>query len=166
MIDAYYQNYGSVNIMGGHPASSMAPCVYRLIEVHYLNYEQSGGRTYEIDDIVTEGIEIPFGWFPTLAVDPQNLNAAARYWEAGPRDLATAYSNDLSVYGDNLYRSRVRPVTYWTEVGVTGLSYNSSYINYGSINIMGGPTFPVILPGTWRLTGLGEIFGLRSEDAI
>ena len=91
---------------------------YRLLEPHYLR----GDVWYDVDTVVVEGTQIPFGWVPTLAVDPLNSTAATDFYNAGPR--ATASWENLNEY-DNLFRSRFRPQTFWRQVGnvylLTGL---------------------------------------------
>lgn len=155
----YYQNYGTVNILGG-PATSTASGQYRLLEPHFLNNQYVNNQWRDVDDILTEGIDIPFGWVPTLAVDPLNSTAAAAFWLAGPRDLVTAPSEDLTIY-NNLYRSPHRIITYWVKLPVT-LVNKALYVNTGFINILPGITFISNPPNTWVLTGLGATFGPRS----
>jgi hypothetical protein len=81
---------------------------YRLLEDHYL-----ATGYYAAESIITEGAEIPFGWPPSRAVDPQNAQAIQAFWNAGPSRGAPIYSST-----PNLYRAmaiRV-PSVYWTAV--------------------------------------------------
>lgn len=56
------------------------PAKYLLLVDHYLatGYTQAG-------TVVTEGVQIPVGWLPTLAVDPLNTSAVLAFWNNGPR---------------------------------------------------------------------------------
>ncbi len=152
MSNSSYINYGLINILGG-PASGL-PAQYRLIEPHWIN-----NIYYDIDTVITEGVEIPFDWIPTLAVDPVNFSGAVKMWAAGPRDVATAVSNDLNVFS-NLYRSPKKPVTYWIELA-TGKDVNASYVNYGPINISMARNYVPQRSGQFQLTGLGASLGQR-----
>jgi hypothetical protein len=86
---------------------------YRLLADHYLY-----GFYYRPNTIITEGREIPFGWVPTLAVDPLNSLAVTAYYNAGPR--STDYG-DLSTY-TNMYKREFAdvpvnsPITFWKQV--------------------------------------------------
>src|SRR5262245_30995536 len=52
---------------------------YRLISDHYVN----GGLLWA-GSIVSEGVEIPVGWRPTLACDPQDSDGLQKFFDAGP----------------------------------------------------------------------------------
>jgi hypothetical protein len=56
---------------------------YVLLVPHYI-----GGAELPAGTLVTEGVQIPVGWIPTLAVDPQDSVAIQNYWNAGPQDGA------------------------------------------------------------------------------
>ena len=84
---------------------------YRLLKAHYL---VSGW--FDVDTIVTEGREIPFGWVPTLGVDPLNATAVQNFWNVGPRSYATY--EDVNEF-ENATKSKSMPVTYWKQVSGT-----------------------------------------------
>jgi hypothetical protein len=56
---------------------------YVLLVPHFI-----GGTELPAGTLVTEGVQIPTGWIPTLAVDPQDSVAIQNYWNAGPQDGA------------------------------------------------------------------------------
>lgn len=78
---------------------------YLLLIDHYLatGYTPAGTT-------VTEGIEIPIGWIPTLAVDPLNTLAIQNFWNAGPPQFDSEVYRDQYQPGIPLFR---RPVVYW-----------------------------------------------------
>jgi hypothetical protein len=96
---------------------------YKLILPHYLNqgYLPAGA-------IITEGGAIPFGWVPTLAVDPLNSAAVSAFYAAGPRSISYEDLNRWAASNpqDQLpIPSPVQPVTFWKQNGnfysLTGL---------------------------------------------
>lgn len=64
------------------PAAPIPPvgAQYFLLQPHYIF-----DRLLPAWTIVTEGVEIPFGWIPTLMVDPLNTQAVTAFYNAGPR---------------------------------------------------------------------------------
>ena len=79
---------------------------YKLLRPHYL---ASGWA--DTGTIVTEGKEIPIGWFPTPAVDPLNSDAVVAFYAAGPREGGQCES--FNIYQGNYL---IRPQVYWTTV--------------------------------------------------
>jgi len=58
---------------------------YRLLVDHYIL------NTYLLaNTTVTEGIEVPLGWVPTIAAEPLNTTAIQNYWNAGPSGVSSA----------------------------------------------------------------------------
>jgi hypothetical protein len=94
------------------PAPPVTVRQYRLLVPHYLaliGYAEAGL-------IVTEGIEIPVGWIPTLACEPLTTGAIQSYWDAGPRYAAGAeYSEDFYPFVPIQ-----RPAVYWQPLGPLG----------------------------------------------
>lgn len=62
----------------------IGPAQYFLLQPHYI-----GSRFFPAWTTITEGIEIPVGWVPTLAVDPLNVAAVNAFYAAGPRPSAS-----------------------------------------------------------------------------
>jgi hypothetical protein len=92
-------------------APVFTPAKYLLLVPHYLptGYALAG-------ETVTEGIEIPFGWMPTAAVDPLNSQAIQAFWNAGPSPVAgIEYSIDFYPF-----ISSQKPVVYWQPLGPPG----------------------------------------------
>ena len=119
-----YQNSPTVNIVDylpsihgtGGPPHVLHPAIYRLLEPHYI-----GTAWYDVGTIVTEGVEIPsFTWVPTLAVEPLNSQAVNYFYNAGPRDVASAVSWDLNVFDGKMNRLTTRTATFWKQVPGTG----------------------------------------------
>ncbi len=100
---------------------------YLLLYPHQINDTVIPAGT-----IISEGVEVPFNWVPTLAVDPLDERAARLFYAAGPRDVASASSNDLNEFG--VMPTQYRPTTFWKQVPGTG---------------------------TWALTGLGSTYTPR-----
>jgi hypothetical protein len=107
--------------IGLHPFITPVPppaigASYRLLSDHYLY-----GYYYKPNTIITEGVEIPFGWVPTLAVDPLNAQAIAAFYAAGPRSVDYG---DLSTY-TNMYKREFAdvpvapPHIFWQQVSGT-----------------------------------------------
>ena len=98
---------------------------YRLLLPHWLN-----NTYYDANSIITEGVDVPFGWVPTLAVDPLTTTAVQAFFNAGPR--GGGQYEDLNM--TNTFRAAFNvlmpPVTYWKQSG-----------------------------GFWTLTGLGATLG-------
>ena len=87
------------------PAAATAAASYLLLAPHYLTvvgYVPAG-------TLVTEGLNVPTGWQPTLACDPQIATAIQNFWTMGPPTGAD--TNYLS-------NPQVRPTIYW--VGIPG----------------------------------------------
>jgi hypothetical protein len=94
----------------GNPAV-LTPPQYRLLKSHYLTT-----GWFDVDTIITEGMDVPIGWIPTLGVDPLNPQAVTAFYNAGPRS-ASSYE-DVNEF-ENATRSRTRPVTFWKPVSGT-----------------------------------------------
>jgi hypothetical protein len=86
------------------PSPAIVTAFYILTAPHYLatGYAEAG-------TVVTEGVNIPVGWKPTQACDPQNATAIQNYWTMGPPTGAD--TNYLS-------NPQVKPAIYW--VGIPG----------------------------------------------
>ena len=86
--------------------------VYRLLAPHLVNnvYLDAGS-------IVTEGKELPIGWKPTHAVDPQNSDGVLALWQAGPREdgraNATPTLGDYGIRGQFSNVFIAPPLVYW-----------------------------------------------------
>lgn len=77
---------------------------------------------------VTEGVEVPLGWVPTMEVDPLNSPAVDAFYAAGPRSVENQLLQGWKQpVPSNLGTVWFRPVTFWVQIG----------------------------PNTWKLTGLG-----------
>jgi hypothetical protein len=102
------------------------PAVYKLLLPHYV-----AGAYLDEGMTVTEGVQVPMGWVPTLAVDPLNNSAALAFFNAGPRD--GGQYPDLSLYqSENFARTMVTPpATYWVRAGVNGWSLTGLGIGLG-----------------------------------
>jgi len=95
------------------------PAQYRLLVDHYLVTGYTGAGT-----IVTEGVQIPFGWIPTVAVDPLNSVAIQKYWNAGPTQLVEGErSRDFYPFA-----TWFKPSVYWSQVPGT----NNTFILTGA----------------------------------
>jgi hypothetical protein len=86
---------------------------YRLLGPHYVN-----GATLTTNSIVTEGVELPIGWQPTLAVDPLNGGAIIAFYSQGPRNIAY---EDLNPYASSPYAfytvfGILAPATHWIKL--------------------------------------------------
>jgi hypothetical protein len=107
---------------------------YRLLCPHYLN-----GVMMVADDIVTEGVNVPNGWVPTLACDPLNSAAVSAYYAAGPR--STAYEANPT-FGGAIWGTwknggfpPAPPATSWVRAGtnlwkLNGLGANLPVVGY------------------------------------
>jgi len=84
--------------------------MYRLLSDHWLA-DPTGQNVYHTaGDIINEGIDVPFGWPPTLASEPLNDQAIRSYWNIGPRGMFDAEpQRDFYVQPFNL----VPPVVKW-----------------------------------------------------
>jgi hypothetical protein len=90
--------------------------VYILTSPHYLAL---GGYTPAGTTIV-EGRDVPIGWRPTWAVDPQNTQAIQNYWNAGPPSAADV--NFLSC-------PQPKPQIYWQPIpGSTSGAYQLTWL--------------------------------------
>lgn len=93
------------------PFVQSTPAQYRLLVPHYV----SNGY-YITGTIVTEGIEIPFGWPPTIAVEPLNQPAIQAYWNQGPKPLTDSEAyRDFYPFFQIYHRS-----IYWLPTGIQG----------------------------------------------
>ena len=64
----------------------MAP--YRLLTDHYI-----GGVYLQAGTTVTEGVEVPSGWLPSIATDPIDNDAINKFFAEGPRGQSDAEPN-------------------------------------------------------------------------
>lgn len=105
---------------------------YKCLVPHYI-----GGTFYEARSILIEGRDIPFGWVPTLGVDPLNTPALLAFYKAGPRP-SNPYqweSNYQNYVPSSITSAIPKPITYWVPVS----------------------------PGLWALTGIGTLLPPRGE---
>src|SRR5262249_34264616 len=121
------------------PDITILPAQYRLLADHYLasGYAQAG-------TVVTEGLEIPLDWIPTLATEPINLLAIRKYWLAWPRGMADAeaqrdfyptYWNrgvNLVAVGAPL----TAPTVYWRQVGKGKFQLTGDGASYGPYGVV------------------------------
>jgi hypothetical protein len=108
---------------------------YRLLCPHYIN-----GIMLVADDIVTEGVDVPNGWVPTLACDPLNSDAVNAYYAAGPRSLAYEANPTFGGAIWGTWRNGAIPpapaTTHWVPFGgnllwkLTGLGANKPAIGF------------------------------------
>ena len=88
---------------------------YRLLCPHYIN-----GVVMVADDIVTEGVDVPNGWVPTLACDPLNTNAVNAFYAAGPRNAAHEANSTFGGAIWGTWRNGAPPpapaMTFWQRV--------------------------------------------------
>lgn len=82
---------------------------YRLLVPHYLASGYTAAGT-----TVTEGVEIPSGWVPTIAVEPLNITAIHNYWNAGP-PAGAEYGEDFFIFP-----VAQKPSVYWQPLGPLG----------------------------------------------
>jgi hypothetical protein len=110
------------------PFSASGPAIYKLLLPHYVR-----GAYLDEGLTVTEGVQIPSGWVPTLAVDPLNNSAVLAFFNAGPRD--GGQYPDLSLYqSENFARTSVTPpATYWVRTGVNEWSLTGLGIGLGPV---------------------------------
>lgn len=104
----------------------MTAAVYRLLADHYLASGYAPAGT-----VVTEGLQIPNGWIPTTASEPQNAQAIQNFWNAGPQAQKDAESGRDRFWSGAALFSQVPPVIYWNSIG----------------------------NGLWQLTGAGAALG-------
>jgi hypothetical protein len=105
---------------------------YILLVPHFV-----GGSLLPAGTLVTEGSQIPVGWIPTLACDPQDSTAIQNYWNAGPQSGAEP-NRDFYPWVP------VKSTTYWTPVpGTQGYwQLTGAGTSLGSKN---APTPPALL---------------------
>ena len=103
---------------------------YRLLVPHTLK----GGVYYEANSIVTEAVEIPANWVPSLAVDPLNTRAVNAFYAAGPR--RGGYYEDVNnlPYIQFAFNTPIAPATFWKNTFgntwvLTGLGSNLPPVN-------------------------------------
>jgi hypothetical protein len=102
------------------PPIPIVAASYRLLCPHQLIGPSGVAIWYPQNTVVTEGIEIRFGWIPSLAVDPLNLEAVNAYYAAGPRSVAY---DDNPTFGGAIWPTwgqemvpMAPPVTHWAQV--------------------------------------------------
>lgn len=86
----------------------MTAASYRLLQPHFVNNAYSDANT-----IVTEGVNIPVGWPPTLATDPLNSAALTNFaaqLPGLPQLIQSQFSNNVVQ----------PPVTHWVINPTTG----------------------------------------------
>jgi hypothetical protein len=98
-------------LFGVYNVTSTSVPVYRLLRPHFIK-----GREFPVNTIVTEGLELPTNWPPTLAVEPLTTTAVAAFYAAGPRD---SNYEDLNQWPGG---AGTTPMTYWQQV-LTPLSF-------------------------------------------
>jgi hypothetical protein len=122
------QASNAISSATGTASIAVIPAVYLLLVPHYLASGLAPAGT-----VVTEGANIPVGWVPTVACDPQNVSATHQYWKAGSGPVAGAeFSQDY--YGSAPLIQR--PIVNW------------------------GPLGPL---GAYQLTGPGAVLGAKSN---
>jgi hypothetical protein len=143
-----------------HPVSinSTAPIVlpsYLLLVDHYLTSGYAVAGT-----TITEGIDVPIGWIPTLGVDPLNAPAIQAFWNAGPRALADSEaSREFYPVIGRIFR---RPVVYWTRTNLPVTLTTDSGVILTS-EITGLPlTADAGTPNSYILTGPGASLGVKN----
>ena len=92
---------------------------YMLLRPHFFNGYIAAGS------VITEGIDVPSGWVPTLAVDPLNMDAVNAFFAAGPR--SGGIYEDLSLWPVGMIT--YQPATFWVKASgglwsLTGLGAN------------------------------------------
>lgn len=87
------------------------PAQYVLLVPHYIN-----DGYYPAYTTVTEGVELPFGWPPTLAVEPLNAPAIQNYWNQGPKPMTDAQPYKEFFPFFQTYKRSV----YWLPTGIPG----------------------------------------------
>ena len=107
---------------------------YFLLVPHFIK-----GTWLDAWETVTDGVEVPPNWIPTLGVDPKNAAAVQAFYNAGPRP-STEGKGELYGYQGWQFPSRFPipgaqsaiqpPATYWIRLA----------------------------NGLWKLTGLGSSF--------
>jgi hypothetical protein len=102
---------------------------YLLLRPHLLGSVEAAPGA-----VITEGVDVPGGWVPTLAVDPLNAAGATAFYNAGPRD-GGAYE-DLIYWPGWL---QVAPVTRWVKTG--------GPIGYWSLTGLGAGFAPIPIGG-------------------
>lgn len=113
------------------PKINTTPAIYRLLADHYLATGYAVAGT-----IVTEGKEIPTGWIPTTASEPQNQIAIQNFWAVGPRAQKDAEPLRDRFWSGAALFSQVQPVIYWIQIG----------------------------NGLWQLTGAGASLGPKGGN--
>lgn len=92
------------------------PATYRLLADHYLP-----GGFYPAGSVITEGDgSIPFGWIPTLAVDPQGTQAILSFHAAGPQGMLSATAIAAEGQWGFWFRGATSaPTVRWERVGTS-----------------------------------------------
>jgi hypothetical protein len=107
---------------------------YLLLRPHYLltGYQPAGVT-------ITEGVDVPVSWVPTLCVDPLNTDAVNAFYSAGPRDRSY---EDLNLWAGTATLT-IQPVTFWIS---TGTNYIGSGV-FWSLTGLGASKAPIPVPG-------------------
>jgi len=100
----------------GFQIAGVVPIVlasYRLLSPHVIQ-----GVYLDANAIVTEGGAIPFGWVPTLAVDPLSSTAVSAFYMAGPRYPGEYEDLNNWSYFRSSFNQPQPSVTHWHKSGV------------------------------------------------
>jgi len=85
------------------------------------------------------GGNIPVGWTPPLSVEPLDMDAAARYWTAGPIGMADA--EPTRSYSLKYSYITPAPATYWTKA--PGYTPDNPQFILTGIGAVFGPRLPI-----------------------
>jgi hypothetical protein len=106
--------------------ASVTAAQYRLLLPHILN-----NIYYDANSIISEIVDVPIGWVPTLAVDPLNARAVQQFYNAGPRAGGTYEDLNMTDTIRTSFNVLQSPVTYWKQSGnfytLTGLGVTFGY---------------------------------------
>ena len=83
---------------------------YRLLTDHYV-----GSRWLPAASIVTEGVDVPVGWKPSLSVDPLDGDATQALWNQMPGLLL---DGEFAWPGGSRFSGtdNPAPMTYWKKI--------------------------------------------------
>jgi hypothetical protein len=130
---------------------------YLLLRPHVL----PSGNWISAGAIITEGVEIPFGWIPSIPVDPQNTDAVNAYYAVGPRDDQwEGIYYDSRGPNPNFWTGPlvIKPTTFWQIVSIAGPLY---WVLTG----LGAALAPIPIPGTGPIPeAVGN--GYVTEDGV
>jgi hypothetical protein len=96
-------------------ASSTPPIrgQWRLLSDHYVVSPSGTSVYHNAGDVITEGVDVPIGWPPTLASEPLNSEALQQYWNLGPIGM-----NDAEPQRDfyNVSFKLTPPLVKWVRI--------------------------------------------------